>query len=84
MHTNAFEFMKTPQSRLKDVVKLRALYSSSEMTRQNKMNRSMLDSSLKLTFNDQKEQTKKEVKETLLSKIKEFRDLIHLYQRRNH
>ncbi len=30
-----------------------------------------------------KESTKAEVKETLLKKIKEFRDLIHIYQRKN-
>ncbi len=30
-----------------------------------------------------KESSKAEVKETLLKKIKEFRDLIHIYQRKN-
>jgi hypothetical protein len=48
------------------------------------MNMSALVSAKDHSLDIEHESSSKEVKETLLKKIKEFRDLIHIYQKKNH
>mmetsp|Transcript_6866 Transcript_6866/g.6071 ORF Transcript_6866/g.6071 Transcript_6866/m.6071 type:complete len:193 (+) Transcript_6866:700-1278(+) len=80
MHSTAFSFMKNTQNKMQNVQRLRSIYSSNE-----KQNRSeIMTPALKSQKANDFESSEKEIKETLLSKIKQFRDLIHIYQRKNH
>ena len=58
------------------------MYSSSEVRRPSSKEKTKYSSFL--STKNESEPNKKEIKEVLIKKIREFRDLVQLYQRRNH
>ncbi len=85
MHAASFDFIKQNQNRMMTVNKLRNLYSSSEKHKpvftDGKWQHGSILGSAKdsVQHESQAESSSQEIKETLLKKIKDFRDLIHIY-----
>lgn len=87
LHASSFNFMKNSHNKFQNVQRLRNLYSSSEKTKPQFSEGKWITSALvsaKESSENIRESSNQEVKETLLRKIKDFRDLIHIYQRKNH